>query len=79
MTIGLGGSAGTFGADAGFAFGLIWYLIHDNRCKHCIHAPAALSLVARGFGHFHGTGIGFITEGAAGGVDGVHTTQRLSA
>ena len=72
MTIGSGGSAGTFGADAGLALGLIRYEIHYRRRKHCIHTPAALRLGTRGFGLFHGANIWFVTDRAAGGVNGVH-------
>jgi len=72
MTIGSGSSAGTFGADAGFAFGLIRYQIHYCRRKHCIHAPAAFRFRARGFGLFHGANIRFVTDRAAGRVNGVH-------
>jgi hypothetical protein len=72
MAIGSGGSAGTFGAYAGFSFGCSGHLIHHCRCKHGVHAPAALRLGARGFGLFHGTNIRFLTDRAAGRVNGVH-------
>ena len=72
MTIGSGSSAGTFGADAGLALGLIRYLIHDFIGKNSIKAPAALRLGARGFGHFHGANIRFMADRAAGGVNSVH-------
>ena len=72
MTIGSGSCAGTFGTYAGFALGLIRYLIHYRRRKHCIHAPAALRLSARGFGLFHGTNIRFVTDRTTGRVNGFH-------
>ena len=72
MTIGSGSIAGTFGADAGFAFGLIRYEIHYRWSKHCVHAPAAFRLGARGFGLFHGAHIRFLTDRAAGRVNVVH-------
>ena len=72
MTIGSGSSAGTFGADAGLALGLIRYEIHYRWRNHCVHAPAALRLCARGFSFFHGANIGLVADRAAGRVDGVH-------
>ena len=75
MTIGSGSSAGTFGTYAGSSLGFIRHLIHDFSCKHCIKAPAALRLGARGFGLFHGAHIRFLTDRAEGRVDGVHRLQ----
>ena len=72
MDSGSGSSAGTFGADAGSSLGFIRHLIHDFSCKHRIKAPAALRLGARGFGLFHGAEIRFVTDWAAGGVNGFH-------
>ena len=72
MAIGSGGSAGTFGADAGFAFGLIRYEIHYRWREHCVHAPAAFRLCASSFSFFHGANIRFVTDRAAGRVNGVH-------
>ena len=72
MTIGSGSCAGTFGTYACLALGLIRYQIHNLRRKHCIHAPAALRLGARGFGLFHGTNVRFVTDRTAGRVNGFH-------
>ena len=75
MTIGSVSSAGTFGTYAGSSLGFIRHLIHDLSCKHCIKAPAALRLGARGFGLFHGANIRFVTDRAEGRVNGVHRLQ----
>ena len=72
MTIGSGISAGTFGTYAGSSLGFSRHLIHDFSWKHCIKAPAALRLGARGFGLFHGANIRFLTDRAEGRVNGVH-------
>ena len=72
MTIGSGGSAGTFGTYAGSSLGFIRHLIHYFSYKHRIKAPAAFRLGARGFGFFHGAHIRFLTDRAAGWVNGVH-------
>ena len=37
-----------------------------------MHAPASFRLGARGFGFFHGTNIRFVTDRAAGRVNGFH-------
>jgi hypothetical protein len=72
MTIGSGIRAGTFCADAGSSLGFIRHLIHYFSYKYRIKAPAAFRFCARGFGLFHGTNIRFMTDRAAGGVNGVH-------
>ena len=72
MTIGSDVSAGTFGTYAGSSLGFIRHLIHDFSSKHRIKAPAAFRLGARGFGLFHGAHIRFVTDRAAGRVNGVH-------
>ena len=72
MTIGSGIRAGTFGTYAGSSLGFIRHLIHYFSYKHRIKAPAAFRFGARGFGLFHGANIRFVTDRAAGRVNGVH-------
>ena len=50
-------------------------MIHDFSCKHRIKAPAAFRLGTRGFGLFHGAHIRFVTDRAAGRVNGIHRLQ----
>jgi hypothetical protein len=70
-------STSAFRADAGLALGCIRYLPHHNRGENCIHAPAAFGLAACCFGLFHGTNVGFTTDGAASWIDASHENSLL--